>query len=98
MEFVEQVLEQGVESIAFGVLWTLAAVDGVVHNKGSLKGRPIHLCFEGEASEGQWCLEESAEVREPAGLFARFADVYQAKTDKVMALLGKVFAHERFDA
>lgn len=97
MEFVEQVLEQGIDSIIFGVLWTLAAADCVIHDKGSLKGRPIHLCFEGEVSEGQWCLEESVWVRGPVGLFSRFADVYEPKTNEVMALLDKVAAHEWLD-
>lgn len=97
MEFVEQALEQGIDSITFGVLWTLVDADGVIHNKGSLKGQPIHLCFEGERSEGQWCLEESVWVRGPAGLFSRVADVYEPKTNEVMVFLDRIAAHEWFD-
>lgn len=58
-KFVEQILDQGVELITLRLFCTLAAADYVIHNEGNARRRPIYLCFEGEVSEGQWCLEVS---------------------------------------
>ncbi|ODM17567.1 hypothetical protein SI65_07242 [Aspergillus cristatus] len=92
MKFVDQVVEQDVDSMTFGTLWMLAAADCAIYDRETLEGKLAHLGLVGEEPVGRWCLE-SGWVRGPAALFSGLSDEHDMKTDKMMALLDRVAAH-----